>query len=147
MEPFFFFFFFLPGRTCLMFTCVLPRYVASSLMIKPRPFGGRWQRQWTGARRYWVKVCAFSGVTSSGSLEKGCWKAKLYVHHSRKCKSMAWSMLGPVSSPEMSAGLWPPLPCGSVSEKKKKKNRGAFNPFTAMTSFENDQQKCEICNS
>ena len=39
------------GRTRLMFTCVLGRYVASTFLLVPKPFGGRWQRLWTAARR------------------------------------------------------------------------------------------------
>ena len=81
------------------------------------------------------------------SLEKGCWKAKLYVHHSSNCKSMAWTMLGPVSSPELSAGLWPLLPHGSVSEltpslpwrqlktTNKSAKFGTLKPFCAFSHW------------
>ena len=42
-----------------MFTCVLGRWVASTVILVPKPFGGR--RQLRGD-----KVCPFSGVTKSG---------------------------------------------------------------------------------
>ena len=36
-----FFLFFYPGWMCLMFTWVLGRYVASTVLLAPKPFGGR----------------------------------------------------------------------------------------------------------
>ena len=42
---------FYPGRTRFMFTCVLGRYVTATVLIVSKPFGGRWQRRWTAARR------------------------------------------------------------------------------------------------
>ena len=89
-----------------MFTCVLPRYVASSLIYYNQTFG----RALTASVDSCAKILG-EGVHLQWrhqfwqSLEKGCWKAKLYVHHSSNCKSMAWTMLGPVSSPELSTGL------------------------------------------
>ena len=38
---FFFFFFLYPGRSRLMFTCVLGRDVATTVSSVPKPFGGR----------------------------------------------------------------------------------------------------------
>ena len=52
--------FFNPRRTRLVFTCVLWRYVASTVVLVPEPFGGRWQRR---------------GVTSYGRI----WRARLGV--------------------------------------------------------------------
>ena len=57
-------FLFYPGRTHLVFTCVLGRYVASTALLVPEPFGGRWPHRRTAARRW--RVSPFSGVTSSG---------------------------------------------------------------------------------
>ena len=34
-----------------MFMCVLGRYVTSTVLLVPKPFGGGWQRRWTDARR------------------------------------------------------------------------------------------------
>ena len=44
-------FFFYPGWMRLMFTCVFGRWVASTVLSVPEPFGGRWPRRWTAARR------------------------------------------------------------------------------------------------
>ena len=60
LSFFFFFFFLYLGRTCLMFTWVLGRYeVASTVLIVPKPFGGRANKE-----------CPFSGVTNSGRVRK-----------------------------------------------------------------------------
>ena len=42
----FFFFFFNLRRSCLMFMHVLGYYVASTLLLVPRPFGGHQQHPW-----------------------------------------------------------------------------------------------------
>ena len=39
--------FFYPGWMRLMFTCVLGRYVASTVLLVPKPFRVRWQCRWT----------------------------------------------------------------------------------------------------
>ena len=44
-------FFFYPGRTRLMFTCMLGRYVVYTVLLVPKPFGTCWQRRQTAARR------------------------------------------------------------------------------------------------
>ena len=43
--------FFNPGWMRLMFTCLFWRYVASTVLSVPKPFGGRWPHCWTAARR------------------------------------------------------------------------------------------------
>ena len=62
--------FFYPGRMCLMFRCVLGRYVASIVLLVPKPFGGRWQprgdNEWplsgvTSCGRVWRKVPGCDG--------------------------------------------------------------------------------------
>ena len=35
------------GLARLVFTCMLGRHVASTVLLVPKPFGGRWQRRWT----------------------------------------------------------------------------------------------------
>ena len=47
MELFFFF----TRWMRLMFTCVLWRWVASTVILVPEPFGGRWPRRWTAVWR------------------------------------------------------------------------------------------------
>ena len=42
--------------TCLKFMCMLGHYVASTVLVVPKSFGGRWQRQWITAQRYRVPL-------------------------------------------------------------------------------------------
>ena len=51
IETELFFIFFYPGWIRLLFTCVLWRWVASTAILVPEPFGGRWPHRWTAARR------------------------------------------------------------------------------------------------
>ena len=44
-------FFFFTWWMRLMFTWVLWRWVASTVILVPKPFGGRWLRRWTAVRR------------------------------------------------------------------------------------------------
>ena len=41
-----------PWRTCLIFACVLGCYVASTVLLGPKPFGGHHHCWWTAAQRY-----------------------------------------------------------------------------------------------
>ena len=54
------------------------RSVGSTVILVPEPFGGRWPRRWTTARR--ERVPRFSGVTKSGRVWRTtCRKAVLGV--------------------------------------------------------------------
>ena len=53
-----------------MFTCVLGRYVASTVLLAPKPFGGQLHED---------KECPFSGITSSGRVWRKCREAMFGV--------------------------------------------------------------------
>ena len=61
----FFSFLFYLGQMHLMFTCMLPHYVAFTVLLAVNSI------QSFGGQLHSDKVCPFNGVTSSGSLEEG----------------------------------------------------------------------------
>ena len=57
------FFFFTPGQTYLMFTGMLGRWVASAVLLIPKPFGGA---DSVSGQLCEDKECPFNGATNSG---------------------------------------------------------------------------------
>ena len=49
-------FLFYQGLMRLMLTCVLAHYVTFTVLLVPKPFGGRWPSRWTTMRRYSVPL-------------------------------------------------------------------------------------------
>ena len=65
------------GQTRLMFMCVLRRYVASTVLLVPKPFKACWQRRWIAACRWGTPLQWHNQLWQS--LEEGARK------HGREC--------------------------------------------------------------
>ena len=83
---------FYQGQMCLLFMCMLGHCVASTVLVVPEAFRGRWQRRWTATQRVplqWHKQFR-------QSLEEGARK-----QCSRVCSSVClpWGITGGLKAP------------------------------------------------
>ena len=106
-----------PRRTRLVFTCVFGRCASPTVLLLPKPFGGRWQRRLTAVKmhgdkrmplrvtnsgRVWRKVpesdarsvvCPFSGMTNFGRVWRKVLESEAWSVGSHACSCLCFEYI------------------------------------------------------